>query len=162
MDKSNTLNSQDIEKAVEEAVTSVKKFTQKELAKLIASKKPKEFPVLIPVADIGYIVGTNLVKQYNNLWYVASIHNLDREMVFGNKLTAIFYALSDHNRNFQLAGDIARYDLEVSRLLKKIALYKQNTKNKSNAHRLHECEHKLQHKKFLLAKSLKMAKYFYL
>lgn len=168
MDKSNTLSSQDIEQAVEQAVDSVKTFTQKELVKLLSSNKT-EFPVLIPVADRGYIIGTNLVKNYKNIWCVASIHDLDQELIFEQKLAAIFYALADFKRNYQLAQEIARYDIEIARLNKKIALYKQkkqqrqdSVKRLSYSDRLTECEYKLAHKKFLLAKTLKMAKYIYL
>lgn len=169
MDKSNTLNSQDIEKAVNEAVDSVRKFTKRELEKLISTTKQDKFPLIIPVTDIGYIVGTNLVKNYKNLWYVASIHNLEREHTFGDRLSAIFYALTDYKRNFQLAGDIYRYDLEILRLNKKIDFYKTKiqskipaTKRRTHSDRLADCLHKLEQKRFLLAKSLKMAKYYYL
>lgn len=168
MDKSNTISSLDIEKAVEQAVDSIKSFTQKELVKLLSNNK-NDFPVVIPVVDRGYIIGTNLVKNYKTTWCVASIHNLDHEITFVNKFAAIFYALADYRRNYQLAEDIARQDIEIARLVAKIEFYKLKQRSRLDAvrrrtysDRLGEYELKLKHKQFLLAKSLKTAKYIYL
>lgn len=167
MEESNIINKQVLEQAVDQVVVEFKKFTKKEIARLL--KDPKNQPIIVPVQDNGFIIGTYALKHYGNLWYVASIYDLDREVVFQNRLAAIFYAISQHNKNYKLAREIFQYDLAIDQITQKIQRYKILIKRKPGsasrdifATRLHELECQLYHKRILLAKSLKMAKYNYL
>lgn len=167
MEESNIKNKQVLEQAVNEAVSTVKQFTKKEIARLL--QDPKTQPLIIPVGDLGFIIGSYAIKQYKDLWYVALIYNLSDETAFQNRFAAIFYALSLQNKNYNLAQEIVRYDLDVDRIGQKVNRYRRLLKTKPSQQlqavyscRLQEFEHQLRHKQNLLTKSLKMAKYIYL
>jgi hypothetical protein len=167
MEESNIKNKQVLEQAVNEAVASVRQFTKKEIARLL--QDPKKQPLIIPVTDTGFIIGSYAIKQYKDLWYVALIYNLDDEVVFQNRFAAIFYALSLKHKNYRLAQELVQYDLDIDRISEKVNRYKHLLKRKPSqqahavyASRLQEFEHQLRHKQILLTKSLKMAKYSYL
>lgn len=166
MEESNIKNKQVLEQAVDQAVATVKQFTKKEIAKLLAD--PKKQPIIIPVGQ-GFIIGSYAIKNYQDLWYVALIYNLEDETVFRNRFSAIFYALAQQNRNYQLADDIEQHDLDIDRIAQKIARYKYLLTRRITSptraiysSRLQEFEYQLRHKQILLTKSLKMAKYNYL
>lgn len=167
MDESNIINKQVIEKAVDEAVASVQKFTVRQLKTILTNKT--ERPKIIPVLDLGLIVGDYAIKNYKNHWYVTSIYDTEKETQFMSRVTAVLYALSEHNRNHTLSADIARYDADVDRITQKVNYYRHRARaGRSEAeraianNRLAEFEHQLRHSRILLAKRLKMAKYFYL
>ena len=97
MDESNIINKQVIEKAVDEAVASVQKFTVRQLKTILTNKT--ERPKIIPVLDLGLIVGDYAIKNYKNHWYVTSIYDTEKETQFMSRVTAVLYALDEHNRN---------------------------------------------------------------
>lgn len=169
MEKSNILNKQVIEQAVNEVVNSIRSFTEKELKQLLTSKNEKARPPIIPINNLGYIVGNYGIKIYNDCWYVTSIYNQDYEKIFITKLSAILYALAEKNRNYKLANEIEIYDSDIARIVNKVKYYKKLKNQAVNkkmrdlcTNRIIEFEYRLETKKNLLAKSLKMAKYFYL
>lgn len=169
MDESNIINKQVLEKAVDEAVESIQKFTVRQLKNLLSNKNPQDRPLIIPVLDLGIIVGNHAVKNYKTHWYVTNIFNTDYESAFMTRTTAILYCLAEHNRNYTLSADIARYDSDVDRIAQKINYFRHRARTgRTDAeraianNRLAEFKHQLLNSRILLAKRLKMAKYFYL
>lgn len=168
-DESSTIDKKLVKKAVDNAVNQVKTFTKKELLQLIKSSKKREVPLIIPVGNLGFIVGDYAIKSHRSYWYLVFMYNIDKELIFSNKQSAIFYAICSTKKNYNLANSILVYDNEVSRLQQEITTYQLRSKkqkaNKTAAIALSkvvELQRLLSNKQKLLTKTLKMAKYFYL
>lgn len=172
MEKLNIIDKKIIDSAIKEAVNCVRRFTKKELYQLIKKGKNNPKPLIIPVGDIGLIVGEYAIKSYHDRYYLTFIYDLEREKSFSSRNVAVLYALSQTRKNYQLADSILKYDDETTRLQQEVTLYegksrralKQKNIIDFNIYegRLTETRYLLATKQRLLAKSLKMAKYFYL
>lgn len=172
MEKSNTIDKKVIDQAINDAVNSVKRFTKKELYKLIQNTNSSRRPLIIPVGELGFIVGDYAVKEYKSLWYVTYIYNIEKDIVFSSRHVAVIYALCQTKKQYNQAQAILTYDNDVVRLQQEINLFTERTRNALRQKnlvkhgicisRLTELQHLIKHKQALLTKSLKMAKYNYL
>jgi hypothetical protein len=169
MDKSNTVNKQTIEQAIVDAVKHIKNWTKQELKHLLAQNRfSKDNILIIPIGTAGYLIGNYALRQVNNEWHMIYRYN-DIELIFYNRNAAMFYAICQQTHRIPLADQIYCYDQQVNRLDIEAAQFKirikqsQNKKNSDQlelyASRHQETTLKLRHARFLLEKTLDLAKY---
>jgi hypothetical protein len=169
MDKSNTVNKQTVEQAILDAVKHIKNWTKQELSNLLARHKfSKDTILIIPIGHAGYLIGNYALRHVSNEWHMIYRYN-DQELVFHNRNAAMFYAICQQTSRISLADQIYNYDQQVHRLDREVDHFRIRIKRSSKKRerdikqlydsRYQESVLKLKHARFLLEKTLQMAKY---
>lgn len=169
MDKSDTVNKYTIEQAVLEAVKHVKKWTRRELSTILAKYRPgRSTPLIIPLNDAVFLIGNFAICSENQIWNMIYRYN-DEELEFVNRNAAIFYAVCMQTNRSHLANIIKKYDEEINRLIIEEERLKQRlvqASSRKNHHNMDLYNNKyqnirarLKHRRSLLEKNLKHAKY---
>jgi hypothetical protein len=169
MDKSNTVNKQIIEQAIIEAVKHIRYWTKKELSNLLVQHRfSKDNILIIPVGTSCFLVGNYAIRKHNNEWHMIYRYN-DNELKFQSRNAALFYSICMQTNRQQLADLIYTQDQHVNRLSIETDRYqirlKHLSRNKNlDLRQLYTSRHddsklKLKHARFLLEKSLTIAKY---
>lgn len=169
MDKSSTVNKQTIEQAIIEAVKHIKNWTKLELKNILAQQRfSKDNILIIPIGQSGFLIGNYALRHVDKEWHMIYRYN-DIELVFYNRNAAMFYAICQQTNRINLADQILNYDQQVNRLdiesnyfrirIKRSERKKDPQLKYLYASRYQESILKLQHAKFLLEKTLDLAKY---
>lgn len=169
MDKSNTANKQIIEQAIIEAVKHIRQWTKKELSNLLVKHRfSKDNILIIPIGGSGFLVGDYAIRKHNDEWHMIYRYN-DNELKFQSRNAALLYSICMQTNRSQLANLIYIQDQYVDRL--SIETYRYQTRLKHlgrsknlDLRHLYTSRHensklKLKHARFLLEKSLTIAKY---
>lgn len=164
MEKFSIENKLIVEHAVEQAVDLVKSWTRQELENLVSKNNIKKKQLLIlPLGKHGFIIGNYALKPVEDQWYMLYRYH-DKELVFKHKNAAMFYAICQSLGNNKLAEQLLGYDQEINRLNVEADRLKQRIERKNKNYdlylnRYYQTRAQLQQKRFLLEKSLKLAKY---
>lgn len=172
MGKSTTKNKivTNVEKEIDQVVKKIKKWTRKELQRLIDDKKKQDpKPLIVPINERLILVGNYAIQNIANQWHMIYRYN-DKEIIFINKKAAILYAICCQTSKFTLSDQILRYDQDIDRLGIEIHRLQQRfdaslKKGKTGYIDLYlskqqEASARLINKKNQLEKILDMAKYF--
>lgn len=169
MEKSPTINKPEIEQAVKQAVKKIRRWTKQELGFLLQQIRPsKQPPIIIPLSDRGYLIGNYAIMIVDNRWHMIYRYS-DQELVFETRAAAIMFAVCNQTSRYQLAKQIQHYDENINRLNVKADEYRNRIKQKTNkshnakdlyVSRYHETKAQINYNRFLLEKTLKLAKYY--
>jgi hypothetical protein len=169
MEKFNTESKLIVDREVVKAVKKIKSWTRKELKVLLSThRKPNQKPLIVPVATNLFIVGHYAIQQINNYWHMIYRYN-DIELQFVNQQAALFYAICNQTYRYTTADQLLKYDQEINRLIIEVERLKYriqqcgkkrmpNNLDLYNS-RYNESLVQLRHRRHLLEKTLKLAKY---
>jgi hypothetical protein len=102
-----------IDIAAEATTRYLKEWTNKELQHLVINKN---IPVCVPIGTHGFLVGRFKVSQINNnCWQVTDL-NGDNKKLFCRKLSAIYFALAEHLKSYNLSYRLYKADSVVNKL----------------------------------------------
>jgi hypothetical protein len=153
---------------VNQAVSYIKDWTNKEIDHIIARSLRERRPIIMRI-NRGYLVGNYFISSHNQRWWKLSHRFSNHEHIFTSKLSAICYAFHYQIGSFNFADRLLKEDDEVGRLLIKTEQYQfrfTEAKKKKNTLktdlflvRLEESSLRLTASKDLLEKTLQSAKY---
>lgn len=167
MEKSIIANRSNLEQAVKAAVRTVRKWTKRELSELLVNPKAlSQTPLIIAFGNNNYLVGNYAISFRKHSWQMIYRHN-DEVIEFADRRAAIFYAVCQQSNRYEVANRILALDQNISWAENEMHRYKQRikqcqqrrTQSELYGIRYQECQLRYQHSKFLLEKTLKMAKY---
>lgn len=167
MEKSIIANRSNLEQAVKAAVKTVRRWTKKELSELLVNPKAvSQTPLIISFGSDNYLVGNYAISFRNHSWTMIYRHN-DQVIEFVDRRAAIFYAVCQQSNRYELANRILTLDQNIAWADNEMHRYQQRIKKCQQRKipgdlyriRYQECHLRHQHSRFLLEKTLKMAKY---
>lgn len=99
--------------------TYVARWTQRELKHIANNSR---LPICWPLPGGGYMIGRDRIVPENGYWRRLD-SGLDRQQLFVERQSAIFYSLCRHLGENTIADDIVKYDYEVRVLRNDVAHY---------------------------------------
>jgi len=125
-------------------------------------------PYIWPLGQAGYAIGNRKIMCQQGAWNLYNTYD-EREHVFDQKLSAVFYCLCEQKGYLRLARNIKNLDSEVNRLKNDIMHYEKSANRAMQNHqgdrvaiwdaRLFDAKLRLRNSSEQLRKSLNSAKY---
>lgn len=170
MDKSIIANKSTIEQAVRAEVRRVRTWTRKELQALLdKTNADRQKPIIVPLGNAGFLIGNYAIRRNHDSWSMIYRYN-DRELEFTDQESALLYAVLQQIGRGEVADQLLVHDQNITRLTQETQRFRlryQQASQRRNTHQqdLYSCRYnhtqmQLQHHRQLLAKTLKMAKYY--
>lgn len=157
-----------VKQGIEKAVKYINDWKQRELHSMAMNQRTA-IPICVPISKTAYLVGRFGVKKHGNVWQVKDSRDMS-EYLFGQRSTAIAYALCTQTGHIKLARELLQHDASVARLTEQLTTYvhkRTGAQRKKDYWRVDHfdimtstAEFQLEDAKNQLEKTLHLAKYF--